>query len=68
MLKILKKKIIKTTGDSVVVIVVIGHQLPVLGKLSCSSCLPTVGLVLHHLFYDLRTKQNGTFSKLFQYY
>ena len=35
----------------------IGHQLPVLDKLSCSSCLPTVGLALHRLFYDLKTNK-----------
>ena len=49
-----KKKIIKTRCDTNVWL--IGHQLPVLDKLSCSSCLPIVGLVLC-CFYDLKTNK-----------
>ena len=33
----------------------IGHQLP--DKLSCSSCLPAVGLFLSCLFYKLKTNE-----------
>ena len=50
-----KKKVIKTRCHSKVWL--IGHQSPVLDKLNCSSCLPTVGLVLSRLFYDLKTNK-----------
>ena len=50
-----KKKVIKTRCDSNVWL--ISHQLPVLDKLNCSSCLPTVDLVLSCLFYDLKTNK-----------
>ena len=48
-----EKKAIKTRCNTNVWL--FGHQLPVLDKLSCSRCLPTGGLVLCRLFYDLKT-------------
>ena len=53
--KMSKKKVIKTSCDTNVWL--IGHQFLVLDKLSCSSCLPTVGLILRRLFYDLKTNE-----------
>ena len=35
----------------------IGHQLPVLDKLSCLSCLPKIDLVLRRLFYELKANK-----------
>ena len=47
----------------------------VLGKLSCLSCLPTVGHILHHLFYDLKTNKmelsqscSNTIDKVLQFW
>ena len=51
----LKIKAVKTRSDTNVWL--IGQQLLVLDELSCSGCLPTVGLVLRRLFYDLKTNK-----------
>ena len=51
----MSKKTVKRTRSSTSVYLV-GQQVPLLDKLSCSNRLPTVGLVLRRLYHDLRTK------------